>query len=369
MDPKSFWIGFNRIHGIGYVRTMKLLRYFGDLSKAWSASEGELLESGLGKKVTRDFLNDRDSIDLDNELPKINSMGISVITIEDNDYPKNLRSIEQPPPVLYVKGKIEEQDDFAVAIVGTRHKTTYGRQVTIELAQFLVRKGITVVSGLARGIDSVAHEAILDEGGRTIAVLGCGVDIVYPPEHRQLARRIINNGALVSDYYPGTPPEGINFPPRNRIISGLSMATVIIEAGEKSGALITGEFAATQGREVFAVPGSIYAPRSKGTNRLIRDGALPLTDFNELLAALDLNLVEEYRYANKVIQKNEVEALISNVIKDEPLHIDEIKNTTGLSMEKVSAALVMMELKGMIRKVGNLAYISISDEMAEYEVK
>jgi DNA processing protein len=200
-------------------------------------------------------------------------------------------------------------------------------------------------------------------------VLGCGVDVVYPPEHRQLSERIIHQGALISDYFPGTPPDGINFPPRNRIISGLSLAAVIVEAGEKSGALITAEFAASQGREVFAVPGPIYAPHCKGTNRLIRDGAMPLTDFNELLEALNLGQVEEYRYAKKILQKDEIEELLSAVINNEPLHIDEIKNSTGLSMEKVSAALVMMELKGMVRKVGNLTYISVSDELSEYEVK
>jgi DNA processing protein len=316
MGDRTFWIGFNKVRGIGYVRTMKLLNFFGDLDLAWNANK-----------------------------------------------------IEQPPPVIYVKGGLEAVDDFAVAIVGTRNTTAYGRQVAQELAQFLSLNGITVVSGLARGIDSMAHTAALNQGGRTIAVLGCGVDIVYPPEHRQLSERIEQQGALISDYYPGTPPDGINFPPRNRIISGLSLATVIVEAGEKSGALITAEFAASQGREVFAVPGSIYAPHSKGANRLIRDGALPLTDFNELLAALDLTRVEEYRYAKKVILKDEIEEMLSNVIKNEPLHINEIKNATGLSMEKVSAALVMMELKGMVRRVGNLTYISISDEMTEYEVK
>ncbi|MDP2964477.1 MAG: DNA-processing protein DprA [Pelolinea sp.] len=369
MDPKVFWVGFNKIRGIGSVKTRKLLKYFGDLSVAWTASENALLEAGLNPKAAKSFIQVRVSINLDDEYNRILEKGIQVVTINDENYPQKLKTIEQPPPVLYIKGSFEDSDNFAVAIVGTRHLTAYGRQVTIELSSLLARNGITVISGLARGIDSIAHDATLDAGGRTLAVLGCGVDIVYPPEHRALSQRIQEQGALVSDYYPGTLPEGINFPPRNRIISGLSLASVIIEAGEKSGALITAEFAANQGREVFAVPGSIYAPRSKGTNRLIRDGALPLTDFNELLAALDLTQVEEYRYAKKVIQKDEVEELLSSVIKEEPLHIDEIKTATGLSMEKVSAALVMMELKGIVRKVGNLTYISIGDDMAQYEVE
>lgn len=369
MDPKCFWVGFNKIRGIGSVKTRKLLEFFGDLSVAWTASENALLEAGLNPKAAKSFIQARETINLDDEYNCILEKGIQVVTINDETYPQKLKSIEQPPPVLYIKGSFEESDNFAVAIVGTRHLTAYGRQVTQDLSNFLARNGITVVSGLARGIDSSAHEATLNAGGRTLAVLGCGVDIVYPPEHRALSQRIQDHGALISDFYPGTLPEGVNFPPRNRIISGLSLASVIIEAGEKSGALITAEFAANQGREVFAVPGQIYAPRSKGTNRLIRDGALPLTDFNELLAVLDLTQVEEYRYAKKVIQKDEVEELLSNVIKEEPLHIDEIKNVTGLSMEKVSAALVMMELKGIVRMVGNLTYISIADDMAQYEVE
>jgi DNA processing protein len=369
MDPKVFWVGFSKIRGIGSVKTRKLLDFFGDLSIAWTASESALLEAGLNPKSARSFIQVREAINLEDDYLRIIEKGIQVITINDEHYPQKLKSIEHPSPVLYVKGTFEEADNFAVAIVGTRHLTSYGRQVTLELASFLARNGITVVSGLARGIDSIAHEATLNAGGRTLAVLGCGVDVVYPPEHRALSQRIQEHGALISDYYPGTLPEGINFPPRNRIISGLSLASVIIEAGEKSGALITAEFAANQGREVFALPGSIYSPRSKGTNRLIRDGAMPLIDFDELLAVLDLTQVEEYRYAKKVIQKNEVEELLSNVIKEEPLQIDEIKNASGLSMEKVSAALVMMELKGIVRKVGNLTYISIGDDIAQYEVE
>ena len=369
MDAKAYWIGFNKIRGIGYVRTKKLIDFFGDLESAWTATESSLVEAGLGLKLVREFLDARKSIRLEAELEQIQAKGIQILTLDDIGYPQKLLTIEQPPPVIYVKGCLEESDDFSVAIVGTRNTTAYGRQVAQELAQFLARNGITVISGLARGIDSVAHTAAVNEGGRTIAVLGCGVDVVYPPEHRQLSERIIGQGALISDYYPGTPPDGINFPPRNRIISGLSLAAVIVEAGEKSGALITAEFAASQGREVFAVPGPIYAPHCKGTNRLIRDGAMPLTDFNELLEALELSQVEEYRYAKKILQKDEIEELLTEVIKSEPLHIDEIKNSTGLTMEKVSAALVMMELKGMVRKVGNLTYISVSDEMSEYEVK
>jgi DNA processing protein len=369
MNPKAYWVGFNKIRGIGAVRTKKLLDFFGDLEVAWSASEKSLLDAGLNSKIVKTIIQTRRTLDVQAEYERILTKNIHIITILDDYYPKKLKTIEQPPPVIFLKGNICDADDFSVAIVGTRNLTSYGRQVTHDLAGFLARNNITVISGLARGIDSIAHDAALNAGGRTIAVLGCGVDVVYPPEHRNLSIRIQEKGALISDYYPGTQPDGQNFPPRNRIISGLSLASVIVEAGERSGALITAEFAANQGREVFAVPGPIYAIRSKGTNRLIRDGALPLTDFNDLLAALNLDLVEEYRYAKKVIPREEIEEILLEVIKEEALHIDEIKNVTGLSMEKVSAALVMMELKGLVRKTGNVTYASISDELTEYEAK
>lgn len=368
IGSRKFWLGFSRVKGIGAVRTKKLFEYFGDLSLAWTASESQLREAGLGKKTIKSFIDLRQSIDLNREYEALLESGIKMITIKDADYPQKLLTIEYPPPVLFMKGEILESDSYAVAVVGTRRVTSYGRQIANELARFLAQNQVTVVSGLARGVDSVAHKAALDAGGRTIVVLGSGVDVIYPPENRALAERVIRSGAMVSDYYPGTPPEGKNFPPRNRIISGLSLASVIIEAGERSGALITAEFAAIQGREVFALPGSFYAPRSKGTNRLIRDGALPLLDFNDLLEALNLEHVDEYRYAKKVIPENDIELLLMNLIKDEPMHINEIKAALGLSMEKVSAALVMMKLKGMVHETANLTYLSVGELEQVYEV-
>lgn len=367
-ESRKYWLGFNRVKGIGAARTKLLLDHFGDLSAAWKASESQLLEAGLGKKVIQVFLKMRLTIDLDRDFEKLNNSGIRMITIKDENYPRKLMSIEYPPPVLFMKGEIQECDSYAVAVVGTRRITSYGRQVATELAHFLAQNHVTVVSGLARGVDSIAHRAALGGGGRTIAVFGCGVDIIYPPENRGLAEQVIQNGALLSDYYPGTPPEGINFPPRNRIISGLSLASVIVEAGERSGALITAEFAASQGREVFAVPGSFYAVRSKGANRLIRDGALPLLNFNDLLDALNLDHAEEYRYAKKVLPENDIELLLLETLRDEPMHINEIKATLGLSMEKISAALVMMKLKGMVKETANLTYLSIEESEQMYEV-
>ncbi len=364
----KYWVGFSRVKGIGAARTRLLLDYFGDLSNAWNGTEEQMRAAGLSPKIAQAFLEVRKNIDLDREMDHILRSDIRIITIEDNEYPKKLLSIEFPPPVIYVKGKIVETDEHAVAVVGTRHISSYGSQVAGELGRFLGQNHVCVISGLARGVDAVAHRAVLEAGGRTIAVLGSGVDVIYPPEHRDLAARIIENGALISDYYPGTPPEGVNFPPRNRIISGLSMATVIVEAGERSGALITAEFAASQGREVFAVPGPIYAPRSKGANRLIRDGALPLLNYSDLLEVLNLSQAEEFRYAKQVLPENDIELLLMKTLHNEPMHIDEIKATLGLPMEKISAALVMMKLKGLVKETENLTYLSISDVESGYGI-
>lgn len=306
-------------------------------------------------------------MDLDGFMEQIAAQGIQVLTWEDEAYPARLKEIDQPPPILYLRGELTMEDSWAVAVVGTRRVTAYGRQVTEELASYLAQNGVTVVSGLARGVDAIAHQAALKAGGRTLAVMGNGVDRIYPPEHRALAEQILASGALLSDYAPGTPPEGANFPPRNRLISGLSLAVVVVEAGETSGALITAQFAVDQGREVFAVPGNILAPQSKGTNRLIQQGAHPLLSARDVLEALNLTRVSEQRLVRKVLPADSVEAQVLNVLAHEPLHVDEIRNQTGLPIERVSATLVMMELKGMVRQVGGMNYVAVREEQAEYQ--
>jgi len=368
MDPKAYWIGFNRIRGIGAVRVQQLLEYFGSLDVAWNAPYETLRQAGLGDKLTNSLIQSRRNIDLELEIQKLANLGIHALICKEEGYPKRLKEIENPPPVIYYRGEFKPEDDRAVAIVGTRQKTAYGRQITEELSSFLVQNGITVVSGLARGIDSIAHDASLKAGGRTIAVLGSGVDQIYPPEHNHLADEIMKNGVLISEFAIGTPPDGINFPPRNRVISGLSLATVVVEAGETSGALITATFAANQGREVFAVPGNIYSPKSKGTNRLIRDGARPLLDFNEILESLNLGNISEYHYAQRALPSDEIESILINALSKEPMHIDDLQATTGQPIEKVSAALIMMELKGMVRQVNPSTYLAIREDTELYEV-
>jgi len=368
MDDKRFWVGLTLVRGIGAVRLQALMDHFGNAADAWQGSSDELRAAGLGAKVIERLLEARKTIDLDQLWDKIIAQGIQILTWEDELYPPRLKEIQQPPPVLYVRGEVLPEDHFAVSIVGTRRVTPYGRQVAEELSAFLAANGVTVVSGLARGVDAVAHSAALKAGGRTIAVLGSGVDRIYPPENHALAEQMITRGALISDYPVGTAPEAANFPPRNRIISGLSLAVVVVEAGETSGALITAGFAAEQGREIFAVPGSILAPQSKGTNRLIQNGALPLLTPADLLQALNLTRVGAQKSARKILPADEVEAQLMNMLGNEPMHVDEIRSQTGLPVERVSAALVMMELKGMVRQVGGMNYVAVREVQSGYSV-
>lgn len=368
MNEKLYWVGFNLVKGIGAVRLRALKEHFGDLSQAWEATPAQLSETGLSTRIVEYIVQIRSSVDLENYYENIQSKGIVVITSQEDNYPNRLKEIDQPPPVIYVRGELTDDDFWAVAIVGTRRVTAYGRQVTDELATYLAQNGVTIISGMARGVDAIAHQAAIRAGGRTIAVLGSGVDRIYPPEHRSLSDQIINQGAIVSDYAPGTPPDSSNFPPRNRIISGLSMAVVVIEAAETSGALITAGFAGDQGRDVFAVPGNILAPQSKGTNRLIQQGAHPLLSGQDLLDTLNLTRVNEQRIVRHAIPVDATEAKVLNVLGREPLHVDEIRSQTGLAIESVSAALVMMELKGMVQQVGGMNYVAVCEEQSEYLV-
>lgn len=369
IDPKAYWVGFNLVKGIGAVRLRNLIQHFGDVETAWHASPQEMRAAGLGPKLIETMQQVRAGVSLELVWERVHSLGIQVLTWEDEAYPRRLKEIDQPPPVLYLRDNLQPEDEWAVAIVGTRGITAYGRQVTAEIASVLARRGVTVISGLARGIDAEAHKAALNAGGRTLAVLGSGVDQIYPPEHRQLANQIIASGALMSDYAPGTPPDGVNFPPRNRIISGLSMAVIVIEAGERSGALITAEFAADQGREVFAVPGNINAPKSVGCNRLIHQGARPLLTPEDVLESLDLASFQQQRVARAVLPKDEVEARLLSVLTREPMHVDDIRARVDMPIEKVSATLALMELKGMVRQLGGMNFVAIREEAEDYIIK
>jgi DNA processing protein len=368
-DNRQYWVGLNMVKGIGAVRLRSLLDFFGNAQTAWQAHPEELRATGIPVGIIDNLIKLRQSISLDVVWDQIQKQDIQVIIWGDEAYPLRLREIDNAPPLLYVRGSLEIEDEWGVAIVGTRRITSYGRQVAERIAVKLVSSGITIISGLALGVDTVAHQAALDGGGRTLAVLGCGVDRIYPPRNRQLAERILTSGALISDYPPGTPPEASNFPPRNRIISGLSLATVVVEAGEKSGALITADFAVDQGREVFAVPGNIFSPQSRGPNRLIQNGAHPLLDPQEILDNFDLQHVTAQCEARVVLPGNATEAQLFEILGHEPLHVDEIRAQTDLPIEDVTAALALMELKGMVRQVGGMRYTVIREPDAEYRTK
>lgn len=367
MDPKKYWVGFNLIKGVGAVRFQSILEYFGDLEIAWKASFSDLRAAGLPEKICERIVQLSHDFDLDRYLERIQASGIKVLISQEESYPRYLKEIDQPPPVLYIKGDIILEDEWSVAIVGTRKVTHYGRQVAQEFSRVLADHKITIVSGLARGIDGIAHKAALDSGGRTIAVLGSGVDRIYPAEHRNLAEEIANSGAIISDYPPGTAPEATNFPPRNRIISGLSRATIVIEAGQTSGALITAEFAVNQGRTVYAVPGSIYNVQSKGTNKLIQDGAKPLLDIREVLNDFQVEMVQERKSIRREYPVDLFEQKILSVLSDEPLHVDEITHQSEMSISQVSSSLAMMELKGLTKHIGGMKYIIIRENKGEYQ--
>ncbi len=355
MQEAGFWLAFSYVRGIGAVRFRKLLSFFGDLSRAWQAGSAELLAAGLSEKNVADILEKRKTLDPLALPDQLSARGIAFLTWQGDAYPRYLKEIAQPPPVLFYKGSITAADDLAVAIVGTRNVTAYGKQITRDTAEYLAQNGVTVVSGLARGVDGLAHHAAIEAGGRTIAALGSGVDVIYPPEHRRLAEQIQEQGAIVSDYAPGTKPDGINFPPRNRIISGLSRATIVIEAGEKSGALITAKFAVEQDREVFAVPGSVLSPMSRGTNDLIGEGAMPMTNPKSVLEALR---IEEGSKAPKPQEQalTDLERTVLRILGQDSLHIDEICVRMDLSVEKLTVTLTMMELKGLVVREQGMTY-------------
>lgn len=364
---RQYWVGFNIVRGIGPAKFRALLDYFGSAEAAWAADEGALRQAGLDRRATQSLLRTRQTIDLPAALEKIESDGIEILTWADKEYPLYLKEIADPPPVLYVRGDIQTRDQWAVAVVGTRRFTSYGKHVTRQLVGDLARSGATIVSGLARGIDGVAHQAALEAGGRTLAVLGSGIGQVYPPEHRTLAQQIASSGALLSDFPSDTPPEAGNFPRRNRIISGLSLGVLVVEAGRKSGALITANYALEQGRDVFAVPGNINARSSMGTNRLIQEGAKLVLSAEDILEELNMTMVAEKVATQLALPATHEEALLLQLLSDQPCHVDELSRSSGLGVAQVTSALTMMELKGMARQMDRMNYVRAREPGIEYE--
>ncbi len=369
MSEQKYWLAFNYVSGIGPAKIQALLGYFGSLEKAWKATDSQLRDIGLDSRAIQSLNEARQTFDLDQYAQRVESSGVGVVTWEDADYPDLLREIPAAPPLIFLRGQLEPIDRWAVAVVGTRRLSAYGRQVTRDLVSGLVANGITIVSGLARGIDAIAHRTALEEGGRTIAVMASGIDKVYPPEHRDLARDIVaGHGALVTDYPFGAEPESNHFPARNRLISGLSLGVVVIEAGEKSGALITARFALEQNREVFAVPGNIHSPVSIGTNRLIQQGGKLVTRVEDILEELNLKMVSEQAVAKIVLPETAEEAALISQLSSQPVHVDELGRLTGMPVSLVSSTLTMMELKGMVQQVGGMNYVRLREDGPTYDV-
>jgi DNA processing protein len=347
-------VALNMAAGIGPVRFQRLLQVCGGARGAWQASNFDLATAGLERR-TADSLNRLRATTSPSAIAaRLAALHIDTVTLLDDAYPTSLRQIADPPPVLFVRGQLRPADRHAVAIVGTRRHTPYGRAVAERLAADLASAGVTVVSGLAKGIDSFAHRASLDAGGRTLAVLGNGLDQVYPPENSALARGIEGAGALVSEFPPGTPPDAVNFPRRNRVISGLSQATVIVEAAEHSGALITADFALEQGRDVLAVPGSILSPMSVGPNELLKQGAQPVTGVEDILQLL--NGGADLSVARAMPNLDDQETCVWDALGAEPRHVDELARALELAAGEISATLAMLELKGLARQVGAMLY-------------
>ncbi len=348
MDRTLFY-DLYAIPGMTEFRLKNLLEHFRTPEAIFAAQEEEILSI---VKVDQEFAQRihsyRRSEELAESIRKTEKKGVQVISYLEENYPTNLKGVPHMPPVLFIRGEITEKDRLAVALVGTRHPSYYGKQVTDKIARELASVGVTIVSGLARGVDTIAHKSALAVNGRTIAVLGCGIDVCYPPENRNLSEEIAQQGAVISEYPLGMKPLAINFPKRNRIISGLSKAVVAIEAGEKSGVLNTCAWAREQGKVVYAVPGRIGEERSLGTNRLIRDGAKILTATEDLLTGLGIKPVEERELPEVVTGK---EKIVLEVLTNEPLHIDEIAEVVGIPMAELLDILFQMEIKGVIHQL------------------
>ena len=363
----QYWIAFSRIPTVGRVRLGLLEERFGSLESAWSAGASELRAAGLDRNVVDAVTDHRSTIDPAREIERVRAAGVTVLTWHDADYPALLREIDDLPPILYMKGAFP-QDAPCVAMVGTRRPTAYGREVAAHLAGELAEAGVAVISGLARGIDGVAHRATLKAGGRTVAVLGCGVDVTYPPEHAVLMEEIADSGAVLSEYPLGTKPEARHFPRRNRLLSGLSVATLVIEAGQGSGALSTVKFALEQNREVLCIPGSIYSPASTLTNKLIQEGAKPILNVGDVL--------DEIRMLPKIDTQQELpglahestveEATIYDALAYEPQHVDDLSRATGLPVTNITGTLAVMELQGRVLQVGRMNYIRAREPQASY---
>jgi DNA processing protein len=358
INPAVYWIGLSRIEGVGRVTFRKLAARLGSPELVLAASRDELTSvDGISEKVAKAIVSAPWRRLAEQELEKAEQAGVSIVTADSPEFPERLRNTPDPPLFLYVKGTLDPGD--CVAVVGTRKPTVYGMNIAKRIAAGLAEAGVTIVSGLARGIDTQAHRGALAAKGRTIAVLGSGIDVAYPPENRELMHEITQAGAVVSENPFGTQPEAGYFPARNRIISGLSRGTVIVEAAADSGSLITARYALEQNRKLFAVPGNIGSPNSRGTHSLIRQGALLVEGSCDILRELGLSRMrgERKQAARPLPALDADEQTVFRCIEDDPKHIDRIMKESGLAAGTLGAVLIALELKGLVSQVPGKQYV------------
>jgi DNA processing protein len=357
----KYWLAINKIENIGPVTIKKLWEHFGSIEDAWKA-DGEVIFKieGINKKAAQALIENRNKINLDEEFERAKEL--KVLTLADKNFPSLLANIYDPPPVIYIKGQLPKKEEKIIAIVGTRKASRYGRETAKKLAYELASLGFTIVSGMASGIDTAAHEGALEAGGKTLAVFGCGVDIIFPSQNKGLAERITSSGALVSEFPMGTRPEKGTFPRRNRVISGLSLGVIVVEGHYDSGAMITAKYALDQGREVFAVPGNVELDQSKGPHWLIKQGAKLVESVDDVLEELNMAKPGPRPEAQGLRMKDysdlsEEEQKIVKVLSLEPKYIDNISQESRLSISEVSSRLMMLEVRKIIRQLPGKMFV------------
>ncbi len=352
-DIRKYWLGIKMTPAFRN-RQYVLAKAAGGPRELWEASTKDLVELGLPNNAAYEAVAFRSALDLDKEYGRLEKAGVRIVTDEDDEYPELLRQAINHPRAVLLKGRLRNYD-YAVAIVGSRRATASGKAFSFELAEDLSREGVTIVSGAARGIDTAAHRGAIKAGGVTFGVLGCGLDIIYPPENKNLYRDIESSGALISEYPPGTAPLPMNFPARNRIVAGLCQGVVVVEAGERSGALITADFALEYGRDVFAVPGNSKSANSRGANKLIKQGAFLIESADDVLDVLG---IERHKKSGKFNLEPQEIALLDNLGWDAK-RIDEIIRDTGESVSTVAAVLLSLEISGFVKRDLSGSYIRV----------
>lgn len=361
----AWWLAFARIKGLGCAGFKRLVEHFGDPTRAVGASAEELAQiPGLDREAIAGLRSFDGGRGVEEEVHRALEAGVRIVPFNAREYPSRLRALPDPPPFLYTRGELQAEDERAVAVVGSRSASPYGLRVARDLSQGLAALGFTVVSGMARGIDGEAHRSALAAGGRSVAVLGCGVDVIYPPEHEELYRSLCERGAIVSELPPGTRPFAFNFPSRNRLISGVSLGVVVVEATEKSGSLITAGLAVEQGREVFAVPGQAGASRSRGAHRLIRQGAKLVESVQDIVEEIAPQLLGRVGAVTGALERptppglSEEARRVFEMVAVHPLQIDEVIEGSGLTAAKVSELLLELELRGLLKQLPGKRFVA-----------